>query len=943
MRKQFLSTLLALCAVLTFLPMSVFAEEKTIVVSGECGAEGDNVTWTLDSGGTLTIRGTGNMAKYLGTEDNSVPWRDNSANITALVIGEGVAEVDSLVFEDTKITHVTLPTSVQLDTSPFTICPTLESIEVASGNPYYYSVDGVLYHNQAKRLIRYPSAKSGESYIIPDGIETIGGTAFRGCSNLTSVHLPESIYDIYQLAFSECSSLISIWIPAHVSAIEYDAFDRCKALSDVYYSGTKEQWNTIMIDTDGDTGITSPNISTSTGNRYLLAATIHCTDGVINPKPLALPNKLAWSTETPGQINWSVSGNCRRNFEIKVYSTEDDTTPVFSAEKQFPEGETYVYNIPLDELESGCYFFTVRNIIDEAENEGGGDNAYKNSELATSTSWSYTKTVQPAPDDPEPDTPSLNCTLSGTITGHQGVAYTSVTAKLVGLDGTEYYAAVTGGESLDGTMKKECTYSASAPAGQYNLVVEATAASGTTVNRTALVKLSGDQTKNVNLPNGQAKSNVTVKKSATEVIAGNLDSLIVSDDGSLIAGASAEVTLTVDDVDTSTTEAVSIQNAASGQTMEFVEFTIRKTVDGTTTDVSDTGNSPIEIVLSFKNAGKRNVKVYRYHDGRVDTLTEQAVNGEKIEVTANSITICAKKFSVYAIGYDSAPENQTPVSGSSSSSNSSSSSFGPSYSITVPNRITGGKVEVSTDSAKRGDAVTVITTPDEGYMTATVAVTDVSGNTLTLTDNDNGKYTFTMPASNVGLNVTFAKLDNNGSSVTNPFTDVSDGAYYYDAVLWASGNGITNGTSATTFSPDAACTRAQIVTFLWRAAGSPAPESESSANPFTDVSTGAYYYDAVLWAVEQDISNGTSATTFSPDVACTRAQAVTFLWRAGEAPSVSSGSGFSDVADSDYYANAVKWAVANGVTNGTGSATFSPDADCTRGQIVTFLYRDRVN
>lgn len=171
---------------------------------------------------------------------------------------------------------------------------------------------------------------------------------------------------------------------------------------------------------------------------------------------------------------------------------------------------------------------------------------------------------------------------------------------------------------------------------------------------------------------------------------------------------------------------------------------------------------------------------------------------------------------------------------------------------------------------------------------------------------------------------------------TSVFSDVSTKAYYSDPVQWALMNDITSGTSATTFSPDASCTRAQAVTFLWRAAGSPKPSS--TKNPFTDVKAGTYYYDAVLWAVEQGITSGSTSTTFSPDAVCNRGQIVTFLYRANGSPTTS-GNAFSDVSSSAYYSSAVKWAVAEGITSGTSSKTFSPSANCTRGQIVTFLYR----
>ena len=244
-----------------------------------------------------------------------------------------------------------------------------------------------------------------------------------------------------------------------------------------------------------------------------------------------------------------------------------------------------------------------------------------------------------------------------------------------------------------------------------------------------------------------------------------------------------------------------------------------------------------------------------------------------------------------------------------------------------------GKVTADNTCAEEGDTVTLTVEPDKGYTLETLIVTDKNGDELKLKDKGNGKYTFTMPASNVTVKATFME-DN---SMLNFFVDVPADAYYYDAVLWAAKEGITGGTDATHFSPNATCTRAQAVTFLWRAAGSPAPQSH--AMPFTDVAEGSYYHDAVLWAVENGITKGTSDTTFTPNAKCTRAQIVTFLWRSQKSPASGSVNPFTDVAADAYYANAVLWAVENGITAGTTAATFSPNNDCTRAQIVTFLYR----
>ena len=254
----------------------------------------------------------------------------------------------------------------------------------------------------------------------------------------------------------------------------------------------------------------------------------------------------------------------------------------------------------------------------------------------------------------------------------------------------------------------------------------------------------------------------------------------------------------------------------------------------------------------------------------------------------------------------------------------------PTYAIEVDKDIRNGEVTANRRYAERGDTVTITVTPDKGYTLETLTVTDKNGKEVKLTEK-NGKYAFTMPASKVTVTATF--MDDN--TMLNFFVDVKASDYYYDAVLWAAQNGITSGTDAEHFSPNQPCTRAQIVTFLWRAAGSPEPKSMSS---FSDVSADSYYAKAVAWAVENGITTGTGDGKFSPDATCTRAQSVTFLFRAiGKL--VDSKAEFSDVLTDSYYANAVAWAVENGVTNGIGDGLFGPDNSCTRAQIVTFLFR----
>ena len=247
-----------------------------------------------------------------------------------------------------------------------------------------------------------------------------------------------------------------------------------------------------------------------------------------------------------------------------------------------------------------------------------------------------------------------------------------------------------------------------------------------------------------------------------------------------------------------------------------------------------------------------------------------------------------------------------------------------------------GTVTMTPKTAAKGVTVTLTVEPDKGYTLETLTVTDKNGNEIELTNKGDGKYTFTMPASKVTVKATFME-DN---SMLNFFVDVPADAYYYDAVLWAVENGVTEGTNAdgTLFSPNDPCTRAQVVTFLWRAAGSPEPESLRS---LSDVPADAYYAKAVAWALENGITTGTGDGLFSPDAVCSRAQIVTFLWRAQQSPAAGSANPFLDVAADAYYTDAVLWAVENGVTMGTNAegTAFSPDDDCTRAQIVTFLFR----
>ena len=298
----------------------------------------------------------------------------------------------------------------------------------------------------------------------------------------------------------------------------------------------------------------------------------------------------------------------------------------------------------------------------------------------------------------------------------------------------------------------------------------------------------------------------------------------------------------------------------------------------------------------------------------------------QVEVSADNCEVFNSNITITA---DTATHTQTIAMTYRKSSGGDDSD--PTYAIEVGKDIRNGTVTANRRYAERGDTVTITVKPDDGFKLDDLTVTDKNGNELKLTDKGNGKYTFKMPAGKVTVSATFAPE----KTAADYFADVPANSYYADAVLWAAKNGITGGIGNGLFGPNQPCTRAQIVTFLWRAAGSPEPKSMSS---FSDVSADSYYAKAVAWAVENGITTGTGDGKFSPDATCTRAQSVTFLFRAiGKL--VDSKAEFSDVLTDSYYANAVAWAVENGVTNGIGNGLFGPDNSCTRAQIVTFLFR----
>ena len=492
-----------------------------------------------------------------------------------------------------------------------------------------------------------------------------------------------------------------------------------------------------------------------------------------------------------------------------------------------------------------------------------------------------------------------------------------------------------------------------------NSKVSITAADGATVSNLATTDGS-EWTFTVTAADGQTIKNYTISVSiAPDPATGNRND---------IAAAKSTVEnhdWTVPQATANTEEAVKtwIEGQLAAMNLNGASYTVTMTgfttaTEGTAADRDGTNGSFTFTVKLYKGNDTGNIATSTYAEATVTisngtvtatpytkwTVTVNAGNGGSVSGGGTyegntQVTVTATPNSGYH--FVRWTENGAEVSTSASYSFiltadrtltavfSRNSSGGYSYYTIKATAGTGGSISPSGNvSVREGRDQTFTITPDKGYAVANVKIDGKSIGAVK-------SYTFENVSRTHTIEVIFMKA--NGNPQTGVFVDVATGSYYEDAVDWAVENGITKGTDDTHFSPDGICTRAQAVTFLWRTAGSPA--SKTSTMPFTDVPVGSYYYDAVLWAVENGITKGTSDTTFSPNMTCSRAQIVTFLWRSEKSPAAGTANPFADVKSTAYYADAVLWAVKENITKGTTSTTFSPNADCTRAQIVTFLWR----
>ena len=765
-------------------------EPSEVVASGTCG---ENLTWTLDKNGDLTISGAGAMYDY--SYGNSAPWRSQGykSKVKKVIINESVASIGAYAFYD---------------------CYGLTSITISSG------------------------------------VTSIGVDAFHGCSSLTSITIPSSVTSIGGTAFWGCSGLASITIPSGVTNIGVEAFGCCSGL----------------------TSITIPSSVTSIGDEAFL-----------------------WCSGLTGI--WVDSNNA-------TYAS-DNSGVLFNKNKTSliccPAGYSGAYTIPSSVTNIGAYAFdyctglTSITIPSSVTNIG----AFAFEYCTGLTSITIPSSVTSIEDNAFAHCTGLtSITIPSSVTNIGAFAFDDCT----GLTSITIPSSVT---NIGAYAFSDCT-------GLTSVTIPLSVTSIGWYTFSGCTGLTS-----ITIPSSVTNIGAYAFSDCTGLTSVTIPSSVTSIGIHTFSGCSGLTSITIPSSVTSI--GVDAFWNCSGLTSITIPSGVTSIGDGAfsgcsgLTSIYFCGNTP-----SFGDDSFTGVTATAYYPTGNSTWTDEVKQayGGNLTWTPWTPTDGAAAAAPEMRGLHTGKENGSTVS----------------FSDLTP----GAQYVLIVSRDKNSDLL-------------------ASGNLLFIAQaaaNADGTLTFTPAPPEAAANA-FVGLYGQGETISGgyepcdgvncpgkAFADMpAKGNWAHDPIDWAVSNEITNGTSASTFSPEEGCTRAQVVTFLWRAAGQPAPAS--STNPFTDVKAGAYYYNAVLWAVEKGITNGTSDKTFSPDETCTRAQIVTFLWRyEGQPAPTSTNNPFADVRTSAYFGSAVLWAVEKDITNGTSATTFDPEDTCTRAQVVTFLYRN---
>ena len=899
----------------------------TAVSEYDIGADVSTISqWALDTSAAKVFNVNGNP--NFETGDNGVLFSEDGTTLIAYPGGSAVRDeytVPSTVTTISDGAFVGCPIKkLTIDSNVKTALPSwsfnggkLEELDVNCpfGQSTFARITTLKKVTLGDSITEIPQmafleCKGLQTVSIPSGLTKIGTQAFFGCSSLQNVTLPASLTEIGYRAFRDCAALTSITFPDNLTKIGIDAFSGCIGLTYISYGNGIDDIGSNAF--GGCTGVKVIDLhrATKIGEKYDNGSHEADSDLDLTHACIKDNQSVKYYLRTEDQAN-SVKGNLEWGNGVAGEGNITNTYYILTATDAVPD-----YTDQTGKPTRAGYTFGQWKAVTVSQGSHKVENVFTDDD-----SWhlaSPTVTVSPA--------------SANTYVGGSAVTLTAtVSEPVTGFTYSYQWYRNTSNSTEGGTAISEATsekYSPNIAAGTtyYYCVVTVENGSDNTSATTAVVP--------VTVASHAGSVTISDKKTAatygdkpfTFTYTANNAATVTSSNPSVATVQDNNGTVTVTIVGAGTTDISVSSDADTNYSAASDKFALTvaqatPTVDITAEPASLVGGGTVTLtVTGVPSEGTAIVTC--------DNGIEVTDNGDDTYSAVLPNRTVDYTFTLNYTGVENGNYSDATDTCTVSVTRRHTSSVTPGNTVSVPST-PNGTVTVNPSTASKGETVTITTKPSEGYELGSIEVLDKNGDSLKLKDLGNGKYSFVMPDGKVSVEAEFVK------TAAASFADVPANAYFADAVKWAVDKGITNGLSDTMFGPYESCTRAQIVTFLWRAAGSSEPKTASS---FTDVPVSTYYAKAVAWAVENGITNGMTETTFAPNEACTRGQSVTFLHRVLKG-TASGSANFTDVKSDAFYADAVNWAVASDVTNGTSATTFSPNADCTRAEIVTFLYR----
>lgn len=981
MKKRVLSLMLVLLMTLTLIPLESLAEAAAS--PGTCGSDGNNLTWALDEeNGVLTISGQGDMADY---SEDSAPWAEKSSSITSVSIQQGVTGIGSGAFcLCTALSTVTLPDGLKrIGNGAFGGCKSLTKLAIPSsvetiGNGAFSYCTRLGKATLPQKLTALPDSLFEGCVCltevnIPQSVTAIGENAFKGCKALAVTSIPDGVKTIGKEAFVSCAAVEELTIPASVESIGKNAFDGT-SIEAVVFDGTKERWTAIGGETSG---IDIEKIRHT------------CDKG------------SAWLSN--GGEHWHECSWCGKVSDKAAHEDKGDgACKVCGAKLSDVLSEGTLAGLSWSLARSGVLTISGSGELLELANDGTSVPWKKHSDIIIEVviKSGVTGVGSGA---------FMGCTalkkvsISDTVKKLDLNAFSGCTAleAFAVEDGNEVYASADGvlfnaGKTLLISCPVGKTGAYTVPETVTEIEKSAFAASGVeSVSMSDAVNAVGEgafsncsKLKSVVLPKGlkELKKSLFSGCSALEAIS-IPDSVKTLGEG-VFSGCAAlkevkipgEVTVIPKNAFSGCAALESVSIPASVTAIKEAAFDgctalknvtflgkddewSRVTIDGSNEALKDARKSFASHTHSYVDtvtAPTCTANGYTVHkcscgDTKTDSYTKLLGHSYQggicvrcgvledhkhdFKQTVTAPTCISEGFTTYTCAcgesykknYVSALEHKPELKNEKKAGCLKGGYTGDEVCTVCGKVFKAGSVILALGHSTELRNEKAATCVNGGYTGDLVCVR--CGDII-----EQGKATAAAGHKFFGGKCSVCDAQESGSRPVEAksFDDVIPGTFYYDAVMWAVKNNITKGTGAATFSPGDGCTRFQIVTFLWRACGCP---TAATAASFSDVSPSDSFYEAVRWAVERGITNGTGGSSFSPYAMCTRAQIVTFLYRAAGSPTVSSGIRFFDVAPNAFCRDAVVWATERGITNGTSDTTFSPDAACTRAEVVTLLYR----